>query len=81
MVLFEAVALSQLGSLVGILGSYFVLKVLTRVPLVNGLIEGKLNYGLAASGFLIAGVVGLVGGILPAIRAARLLPTAALRQE
>ena len=43
MVLFEAVALSQLGSLVGILGSFLILKLLTKVPMVNGMIEGRLN--------------------------------------
>ena len=81
MVLFEAVALSQLGAVVGVLGSVAILSVLTRFPLVNGIIEGKLNYTLAASGFVIAAAVGFIGGIFPARRAAGLMPTAALRQE
>ena len=81
MVLFEAVALSQLGAVLGILGSVAILSVLTRFPLVNGIIAGKLNYTLAAYGFVIAALVGLVGGIFPARRAAGLMPTAALRQE
>jgi putative ABC transport system permease protein len=81
MVLFEAVVLSQLGAVAGVLGSVAILAVLTRFPLVNGIIEGKLNVTLAAYGFVIAAAVGLVGGILPARRAASLMPTAALRQE
>ena len=81
MVLFEAVALSQLGAVLGIIGSVAILAVLTRFPLVNGIIEGKLNTTLAAYGFVIAAAVGLVGGIFPARRAAGLMPTAALRQE
>ncbi len=81
LVLFEAIALSQLGAVVGVLGSVAILSILTRFPLVNGIIEGKLNWTLAAYGFVIAALVGLLGGIFPAQRAARLMPTAALRQE
>ena len=81
LVLFEAIALSQLGAVVGVLGSVAILSILTRFPLVNGIIEGKLNWTLAAYGFVIAAFVGLLGGIFPAQRAARLMPTAALRQE
>ena len=81
LVLFEAIALSQLGAVVGVLGSVAILSILTRFPLVNGIIEGKLNWTLAGYGFVIAAFVGLLGGIFPAQRAARLMPTAALRQE
>jgi len=81
LVLFEAIALSQLGAVAGIIGSVVILSVLTRFPLVNGIIEGKMNWNLAALGFIIAAFVGLIGGIFPAQRAAGLMPTAALRQE
>ena len=70
-----------MGAIVGVLGSVLILTILTRFPLVNGIIEGKLNWALAGYGFVIAAFVGLLGGIFPAQRAAGLMPTAALRQE
>jgi putative ABC transport system permease protein len=81
MILMEALLLSLVGAVVGTLGSLVLLKVLTRVPQVNGLIEGRLDPLLIFEGFLIALAVGVVGGMLPARRAARLLPVMALRHE
>ena len=81
MILLEALLLSIVGALVGTLSSLVLLKILTHVPLVNGLIDGRLEPLLILEGFLIAIAVGVVGGVLPARRAARLLPVEALRHE
>lgn len=81
MILMEALLLSFVGALVGTLGSFLLVQVLTKVPLVNGLIDGRLDPVLIVEGFLIAIAVGIVGGLLPARRAARLLPVVALRHE
>jgi putative ABC transport system permease protein len=81
MILLEALLLSLIGALVGTIGALLLLRVLTRLPLVNGLIDGRLDPMLIVQGFLIAVAVGFVGGILPARRAARLLPIVALRHE
>lgn len=81
LVLLEAVALSLMGAVVGVTGAIVLVRLLTRLPAVSGLIDGHINPIYFLYGFVIAAVVGLVGGILPARRAARLLPTAALRQE
>jgi putative ABC transport system permease protein len=81
LVLFEAVVLSLVGAAVGIVGSVLLLKVLTRMPVVAGLIDSNINPVLYVYGVVIAFAVGLLGGILPARRASRMLPTAALRQE
>jgi putative ABC transport system permease protein len=81
MILMEALVLSVIGALIGTLGSLLLLQILTRVPLVNGFVDGHMEPLLIAQGFLIAVAVGLVGGTLPARRAARLLPVTALRHE
>jgi putative ABC transport system permease protein len=81
MILTEALLLSLLGAAAGTLASLVLLNVLTRVPLVNGFVDGRLPPLLVLEGFLIALAVGVVGGMLPARRAARLLPVTALRHE
>jgi putative ABC transport system permease protein len=49
------------------------------VPAVNGLIEGRIDPNVLLQGLIVAVVVGLVGGILPALAAGRLRPAEALR--
>ncbi|HEY7157188.1 MAG TPA: FtsX-like permease family protein, partial [Gemmataceae bacterium] len=81
MVVLESVLLSTLGALAGMAGAVVLLRLLTRSPAVNGLIEGRIQPQLLGYGLLIAIVLGLLGSILPAVRAARMLPTEALRHE
>jgi putative ABC transport system permease protein len=81
MILLEAVVLSIAGACVGSVGALGLTKVLTRLPPVNGVIEGEVSPELVVLTFLIAVGMGLVCGALPAWRASRLLPTVALRHE
>jgi putative ABC transport system permease protein len=81
MVILESVFLSTLGALAGIAGAIVLVRLLTRSPAVNGLIEGKVQPGLLGYGLLIAIGLGLLGSVLPAMRAAQMLPTEALRHE
>lgn len=81
MVLIESVFLSILGALAGTLGAIGLLRLLTHMPRVNGFIDGHIDPVLIAYGFLIAIGVGLLAGLFPANRAARMLPTEALRHE
>lgn len=81
LVLLEAIVLSLIGAILGIVGSVVLVQSLTRLPAVSGLIDPNINPIYFVYGFVIAAVVGLVGGIMPARRAAQMLPTAALRQE
>lgn len=80
MVLFEAVFLSILGAIIGTVTAFGLVKLLTQMPAVNGLIEGRISPAVVGQGFAIAISVGLIGGLLPAIRAARLSPSEALRR-
>ncbi len=81
LVLLEAVVLSMIGAVIGIVSSVLLVRGLTNVKAVAGLIDSTINPIYFVYGLVIAFVVGLIGGILPARRAARMLPTAALRQE
>ena len=80
MILSEAVMLSIAGAFVGIVTAFVVVKLLTKLPAINGLIEGQISASVVAQGLLVALVVGLIGGLLPAISASRLTPCEALRR-
>jgi len=81
MILGEAVLLSLIGALLGIVGAAMVMQALTRLPAVNGFLTGQIAPWVMVQGMLIALVVGLLGGVYPAYRASRLLPTEAVRHE
>ena len=55
--------------------------VLALVPRTSGFIEGGIALRVIATGFAITIVIGLLGGAYPAFRAARLLPTEAIRHD
>jgi putative ABC transport system permease protein len=81
MVLGESLLLSVAGTVLGSLGAVALTHWLSTFPAVNGYIEGTIAPPIFVEGFLVALVVGLAGGLYPAFRAARLLPTEALRHE
>jgi putative ABC transport system permease protein len=81
MILGESMLLSLAGALLGMIGAIVLTWGLTRVAVVSGYIRGDLAPIVFAEGFVMAMAVGLIGGLYPAYRAARLLPTEALRHE
>jgi putative ABC transport system permease protein len=81
LILLESVLLSLIGAVVGSLGAMILVRLLTRLPTVSGLIDGRIEPLFVGYGLLIAVVVGLLGGLLPAFRASRMLPSSALRYE
>jgi putative ABC transport system permease protein len=80
-VLSESLMLSLVGALLGTLGATVLVHLLTRLPAANGLIDGHVPLDVIGQGFLIAVLVGLLGGSVSAYRAARMLPVAALRHD
>ncbi len=81
MVVGESVALSLLGSAVGVVAAYLLVQLLTRLPETAGLVDGQMTWYVVMFGVAMAGVVGLIGGIYPALRAANLPPSHGLRSE
>jgi len=66
-----------LGSLFGVVGT----RLLMLQPIIRGVLEPLLTAETFTRAIIVALAVGLVGGLYPAYRAARLLPSEALRYE
>lgn len=81
MVLGESVLLGLAAAVVGTIGAVGATYALTQFPQVNGFIEPGVSPGVAARGFGLTVLIGLLGGLYPAVRAARLLPTEAIRHD
>jgi ABC-type antimicrobial peptide transport system permease subunit len=81
MVLGESLGLSLLGGLVGTaLGMAFV-RAVQNVPTVNAIVTGTFTSRRFVQGIGVALGLGLMGGVLPAWRASRMLPVEAMRSE
>jgi putative ABC transport system permease protein len=81
MVLGEAVFLGLAAAAVGAAGAVAATYVLARLPQTNAFIEGGIAPRVILLGFGLTVALGLVGGAYPAFRAARLLPTEAIRHD
>jgi putative ABC transport system permease protein len=81
MVIGEALLLSIVGALLGGLGAMLLTRGLSALPAASGFIAGDISLHVLSYGFVLALLVGLLGGMYPALRAAFLLPTEALRHE
>jgi putative ABC transport system permease protein len=79
MILGESVMISCIGGIIGAIGAIVLVRLLTQVPAVNGLIQGRLDWIVLAQGLGVALLVGFLGGLLPAISASRLTPAQALQ--
>lgn len=81
MILAEAGLLSALAAVAGSLLGSLMTWGLSRAPMVAGTIPAAIDWSVIGQGLVIAMVIGVLGAAYPAIRAARLVPTEALRHE
>jgi putative ABC transport system permease protein len=81
MILTESLVLSLAGAIFGTIAGVGSIRLLTRLPVANGLVDGNVPIYVIGQGFLIAILIGLIGGSLSAMAAAKMQPTAALRHE
>ncbi len=81
MILLEALLLSAVGAVLGAFGGILLTRLLILLPDANGLVSGELEPAVILQSMVMAVAVGLIGGLYPAYRATRLLPTEAMRHE
>lgn len=81
MVLGEALILSLAAMTAGTLAAFAVLRWLAHRPETNGFVSGEMAPVVLLEGLLMTVVLAVIGGSYPAYRAARWLPSEALRHE
>lgn len=81
MILGEAVVLALIGGGIGCLAAIGLTRWLSQLPAANSMVSGDISPSVIAQGVVLAVIVGVMGGLYPAIRAARLLPVEGLRHD
>jgi len=81
LILLESVALGLLGAVVGTLLAIGITRLLGTFTEFGRLVAGHIGVAIIVQGFVIALFLGLAGGLYPAYRASKLLPTEGLRHE
>jgi putative ABC transport system permease protein len=81
LILGEATMLCITGAIIGILIAIVAVQVLSRVPAAGRMISGSISIEVMVQGFVIAILLGLIGGLYPAWSAAKMAPVEGLRHD
>jgi putative ABC transport system permease protein len=81
LILMESIAVSIAGGAIGIALGVLGVAALEHVALLRSKIEGIFTPGLILSAIALSVVFGIIGGLYPALRASRLSPSVALRDQ
>lgn len=81
LVLGESLTMGVAGAALGVGMAYVVVRILSRLPDLEGILRPTYDAGVFARALLTAAAVAILGAVYPATRAARLAPIEALRRE
>ncbi|MEZ4717076.1 MAG: ABC transporter permease [Caldilineaceae bacterium] len=81
MILGEAILLSAVGGVIGVLIGLLLSWAAAQIPGAGAMLEGSVSPRIIVQGLATALILGLVGGLYPAWTAANLQPVEALRYE
>jgi putative ABC transport system permease protein len=81
MILMESCGLAVVASILGIVLALMLTWGLAQAPAAKGILSPSIDAGVITQGFALALGIGLLGALLPAWRAAQLLPTEAFREQ
>jgi len=81
MILMESCGLAVVASILGIVLALMLTWSLAQAPAAKGILSPSIDAGVITQGFALALGIGLLGALLPAWRAAQLLPTEAFREQ
>ena len=81
MILTEAILIGLLGGFMGIAVAFLLGFAIDQVPVYSGILQARWDLAIFVRAIGVALVLGLIGGIYPALRATRLQPVEALRYE
>ncbi|GAA5115478.1 ABC transporter permease [Luteolibacter yonseiensis] len=79
MILLESALLGFLGGVTGVIVGSITVKVLEKMPAINGLLEPDLSVRLMVISVAISVIVGVISGLYPAWRSSRLKPSLAMQ--
>ena len=81
MILKESLLLSLIGGLAGILIAFLLVFLMNSAPMVGSVIKSEWSLEIFIRAIMVSVILGMFGGLYPAIRATNLHPIEALRYE
>ena len=81
MILLESSVLAVLASVLGCLLAVLLTRVLAQSEAARGILSPSINPMIIGQGCLLAVAIGMLGALIPAWRASKLLPTEAFREQ